>query len=400
MRKIQDIKNVIVAVDLADASWRDFLTGFFDFARTGVHWNIKLIQSPGELAEAIRNESVLSKTNGIVTGIPFDDATAAAFNETKIPIILIGMEDARLARPPQTHLVIRNDNEDIGSFAARHFMSLGNFNSFGYVTTQADESWARLRAYGFQRTIASNEHTFHPFRSPFPSGSEDDMNRLTRWLKELPKPAAVFVAYDRRAINVLAACKDVNIPVPRQIAVIGVDNDRLLCDFADPPLTSIAPDHEDEGRVAAKALDEMMRKRRRAKAQTILITGKRMIERESAVATSPSASLIRRAVNFITRSSCENIRACDVAAQLKVSRSLLDMRFREVKGTTVAAFIAETRLSEVKRRLRKTRQSIRGISRECGFTSSSHLKNLFKRHFGISMRDYRKANVCETLKPA
>ena len=130
-KKTQKIRNVIVAANLADASWRDFLTGFFDYARTGVHWNIRLLQSAEELA---REAGELIHADGIVSGIRADDATAAAFSTTKVPLVLIGMEDERLTRRTGT-TVIRNDNEDIGAFAARHFLSLGKFNSFGFVTT-------------------------------------------------------------------------------------------------------------------------------------------------------------------------------------------------------------------------------------------------------------------------
>ena len=389
-KKAQKIRNVIVAANLADASWRDFLTGFFDYARTGVHWNIKLIQSSGELSEAIRNRDVLSKTHGVVTGIRADDATAAAFREMKIPLVLVGMEDERLTRRTGT-TVVRHDNEDIGSFAAKHFLFLGNFNSFGFVTTQDNAPWAKLRACGYRQTLEANGHTSHFFKSPFPSGSEEDLKRLMRWTRELPKPAAVFVAYDRRAIDVLAACKEASTPVPGQVAVIGVDNDRLLCDFADPPLSSIAPDHEEEGRIAAQTLDEMMRERPRKRPDRILITGKRIVERESARQTTPATALLRRATDYIVRNAAKNIKTADVARHLGVSRSLLDLRFREANGKTTSAFISETRLAEVKRRLRKTKQSIRGISRECGFANPNHLKNLFKRHFGMSMRDYRNA---------
>ena len=250
-KKTQKIRNVIVAVNLADASWRDFLTGFFDYARTGVHWNIRLLQSSEELA---REAGDLVRADGIVSGIRADDATAAAFSATKVPLVLVGMEDERLTRRTGT-TVIRNDNEDIGAFAARHFLSLGRFNSFGFVTTNTDEPWSALRAQGFQRILDADGLDLHQFRTNFVPGSSEDLARLVRWVRELPKPAAIFAAYDRRAIHVLSACKDAGLSVPGQVAVIGVDNDRLLCDFADPPLSSIAPDHEEEGRIAAQTLD-------------------------------------------------------------------------------------------------------------------------------------------------
>ena len=386
-KKAQKIRNVLVAVNLADASWRDFLTGFFDYARTGVHWNIRLLQSAEELA---REAEVLFRADGIVSGIRADDATAAKFNATATPLVLVGMEDERLSwRTNMT--VIRNDNEDIGAFAARHFLSLGKFNSFGFVTTNTDEPWSALRAQGFRKALETERLSSHQFRTNFVPGSSEDLARLARWVRELPKPAAVFAAYDRRAIHVLSACKNAGISVPGQVAVIGVDNDRLLCDFADPPLSSVAPDHEEEGRVAAQTLEAMMRERPRKRQNKILITDKRIVERESARETTPATTLLRRATDYIARNASKNIKVPDVARHLGVSRSLLDLRFREASGRTTASHIAETRLSEVKRRLRKTKQSIRGISRECGFSNPNHLKNLFKRHFGVSMRDYRNA---------
>ena len=386
------IRNVIVAVNLADASWRDFLTGFFDFARTGVHWNIRLLQSAEGLAREADN---LSRADGIVSGIRADNATVAAYNGTTVPLVLVGMEDERLTRRTGT-TVIRNDNEDIGVFAARHFLSLGRFNSFGFVTTNTDESWSALRARGFQAILDAEGLDLHRFRTNFVPGSSEDLARLAHWVRELPKPAAVLAAYDRRAIHVLSACKDAGLSVPAQVAVIGVDNDRLLCDFADPPLSSVAPDHEEEGRIAAKTLDEMMNQRQRKRPSVILITGKRMVERESAKQTKPTAALLRRATDYIARNAVRNIKATDVARHLGVSRSLLDLRFREANGKTTSALIAEARLSEVRRRLRKTKQSIRSISRECGFSNPNHLKNLFRRHFGMSMRDYRSAQSAKS----
>ena len=384
-KKSQKIRNVIVAANLADASWRDFLTGFFDYARTGVHWDIRLLQSAEELA---REASNLIHADGIVSGIRADDTTAAAFGETKVPLVLIGMEDERLIRRAGT-TVIRNDNVDIGAFAARHLLSLGRFNSFGFVTTNTNESWSALRAQGFRDVLGANGFDLHLFRTNFVPGSSEDLARLTRWVNELPKPSAIFAAYDRRAIHVLSACKNAGLSVPGQVAVIGVDNDRLLCDFADPPLSSVAPDHEEEGRIAAKTLDEMMNQRQRKRPSAILITSKRMVERESARQTKPATALLRRATDYIVRNAARNIKAPDVARHVGVSRSLLDLRFREANGRTTAAFIAETRLTEVKRCLRKTKQSIRSISRICGFSNPNHLKNLFKRHLGISMREYR-----------
>ena len=199
-----------------------------------------------------------------------------------------------------------------------------------------------------------------------------------------------MAALDMRAIHTLSACRLAKLKVPEQVSVIGVDDDRLLCDFSTPPLTSIAPDHALEGHIAAKTLNDMMRGRVRCqKLKRIMNTAKKIVERESAKPISPATTLITRAMAFINAQATKNIKTTDVTAHLKVSRSLIDMRFREFRGETVSQAITRRRLAEVKRFLTGTQLSIRAISIKCGFSNPNHLKNLFKRHFGTTMRDWR-----------
>ena len=96
-----------------------------------------------------------------------------------------------------------------------------------------------------------------------------------------------------------------------------------------------------------------------------------------------------RAVAFIDALAAENIKTADVVETLGVSRSLLDQRFREFRNETLANAITERRLKEVARRLRQTNLSIHAISASCGFQNPNHLKNLFKRRYGMSMREWR-----------
>jgi LacI family transcriptional regulator len=118
-----------------------------------------------------------------------------------------------------------------------------------------------------------------------------------------------------------------------------------------------------------------------------------MEERESAKPISPVTSLIARALAFISANAEKNIKVSDVTDALGVSRSLLDLRFREFRNETISKAITRTRLESVKRLLSDTGLSIRTISAKCGFANPNHLKNLFKRHFGKSMREWRN-NRC------
>jgi len=385
MKKIvlsRSIRKVAVAVNLSNASWRDFLTGFFDYAKRNTHWDIRVVQSIEEL------ERTAPGCQGVVTGMKPSKRILAVCDGAAIPLVAVGADWA-LGRKKFAIAYIRNDNRDIGRFCAQHFRAFGKFAAAGFVPSSVADDWSAARERGFLGAFHDiAKSTFRPVGEP---GSDKDIAMLADWLKSLPKPAAVMAAWDMRAIHVLSACRLARLNVPRRIAVIGVDNDPLLCDFSTPPLTSVAPDHAHEGRMAAETIDRMMRRRNGPKMRRILNTAKKMVDRESAMPISPVTALITRAQAFIDAHAAENIKTEDVVAALGVSRSLLDLRFREFRGETLAHAITMRRLDEVKRLLGKTNLSIRAITSRCGFTNPNHLKNLFRRHFGVSMRNWRSA---------
>ena len=391
----QTIRKVAVAARLSDASWRDFLTGFFDYAKRKTHWDIRVVQSAEEL------ERTASGCHGIVTGIEPSSGVLAACARNAAPLVAVGAE-WKLKHKGVAIAYIRNDNESIGRFCAQHFHSLGKFAAAGFVPSSDSDDWSAAREKGFLGNFrAAEKSTFRPAAEP---GSDKDIAALADWLRSLSKPAAVMAAWDMRAVHVLSACRLAHLKVPGQVAVIGVDNDPLLCDFTTPTLTSVSPDHILEGQLAAEIIDRMMRhpslnpQHSTRNHQPHLNTAKKVVERESARPVSPVTALIARAISFIDAHASENIKAADVVSALGVSRSLLDLRFREFRDETVSQSIICRRLDEVKRLLSETGLSIHAITAKCGFPNPNHLKNLFRRHCGISMRDWRNNKQPSGLK--
>ena len=396
----QAIRKVAVAASLSNASWRDFLTGFFDYAKRKTHWDIRVVQSAEEL------KRTASGCHGIVTGIEPSSGLLAACAKNAVPLVAVGAE-WKLKHKGVAIAYIRNDNESIGRFCAQHFHSLGKFAAAGFVPSSDFDDWSAAREKGFLGNFRAVEKS--TFRPAAELGSDKDIAALADWLKSLTKPAAVMAAWDMRAVHVISACRLAHLNVPGQVAVIGVDNDPLLCDFTTPTLTSVAPDHALEGQIAAETIDRLMRAstlkthpstRIPQPSAHILNTAKKMVERESARPVSPVTALIARAQAFIDAHASENIKVADVVSALGVSRSLLDLRFREFRGETVSRAITCRRLDEVKRLLAETGLSIHAITAKCGFPNPNHLKNLFKRHYGISMRDWRNDKRTAGLKPS
>ena len=141
--------------------------------------------------------------------------------------------------------------------------------------------------------------------------------------------------------------------------------------------------------MAASLLDKMLRSRTPKSPQRLFFDVKRVVLRESTPHLPPSENIVTRAKEFIARHATEGISPADVAAHLGISRTLLDLRFRETQKTTVGRLITDTKLAEVERRLRQTSLSIGSIQDMCGFSNANALKNLFKSRYGVSMRAYR-----------
>ena len=164
-----------------------------------------------------------------------------------------------------------------------------------------------------------------------------------------------------------------------------------MCENAEPKLSSIQPDFIGEGRIAAELLEIMMSKRALPNKQTKYKIGiKQITHRESTVPQSESGRFVQKVLAYINKNALKDIGVDDIAKKFKTSRSLLELRFRELQNESVYETILRIRFEEVKTRLKQTTSPIAEIITSCGWESLTSPKALFKKRFGISMREYRK----------
>ena len=135
-----------------------------------------------------------------------------------------------------------------------------------------------------------------------------------------------------------------------------------------------------------------MRARHTKKPHVVRCAIKGIVERGTTKPLAPSAALVKKATDFIDRHACEGACVTDVVAAMGVSRSLADLRFREVNGITILEALTRRRLNEVVRLLFTTDYPIKRISLSCGFSNIKHLKWLFRKRHGMSMREFREKN--------
>ena len=190
-------------------------------------------------------------------------------------------------------------------------------------------------------------------------------------------------------MQVLEACRDAGLDVPHQVAVIGVDNDEMICPHTTPPLTSVQPDHTRIGELAAEKLMEMMDGRRSTRPERILVGVKRIEVRESTSPVTQSGRLVQRALAFITAHYAEPIRPQDVVRELKVSRRLADLRFSELQGESIGKAILHARLEAVRRMLTATNDTLENIAAACGFRKVDRMRAAFKARYGVSPSEFR-----------
>ena len=391
-------RTILVVLRMTGASGRSLLEGVFQYVKRGIHWNIRLMQMPDLLTPAEIAACEREGIDGIITSeLGTTPETVAALRDTSIPLAVISLPDPVLANRTAPTVFVSNDEEATGAQGVRFFRTLGAFNSFGFVQNFEGLIWSDLRAKGFCDEVAAFGAEAHVFRSPSPLNkppvdSIADREALAQWLVDLPKPAAVMADWDYRGTQILEICNNLKIKVPTQVSVLGVDDDVLLCDFTTPALSSIKPDHEQVGYRAAAELDALLRSRHPRNGRTVRCAIKSIVERGSTKPLAPSAILVKKATDFIDRHACEGATVSDVVAAMGVSRSLADLRFREVNGTTILEALTTRRLNEVLRLLFTTDYPIKRISLSCGFSNIKHLKWLFHSRYGMSMREYRRRN--------
>ena len=384
-RQANRIHRIWVYLRLSYASGRDILYGISRYARAHAHWNIRLLPFSGE--DSKLPFPLPKDADGIISSEPL----AANAATSTIPLVVIGTRERWLGRRMRSIAFVRNDDKAIGRFGAEFLKSLGKFRSFGFVPTNTPYYCSILRSEGFHSELKKgNAADIRQYTSDgVEDGSAEDIKSLGRWLADRPKPTAVMAVHDMRATHVLEAASMMKIKVPEQMAVIGVDNDELLCDFTSPQLTSIYPDHVKEGELAAATLQSILEKNDLHHPRTFRSNAKSIVERESTRHLSPATHLAEEAMSFIRHNALKGISSADVAKHLRVSRRLCDLRFKECHDMTILETILKIRFSELKRRLTSSNTSIRKIVAACGFACESHAKRMFKKRFGMSMREWR-----------
>ena len=252
-----------------------------------------------------------------------------------------------------------------------------------YAMELCDESGAELRAYQPQHeSTASNTVAME-------SLGATEGAFLADWIKQLPKPVGVVCCNDIRGRQVLAACSEIGVHVPDEVAVIGVDNDEILCGLCNPPLSSVEPNTEKIGFRAAELLAELMQGQH-ISTETEFVDPIGVAARGSTDACLVDDEDVAAAIRHIRDHACEGITVDELVSKLPISRTVLEKRFAKHLGIAPKSEINRVRLLKIKQLLTETNDTLPIIAAATGFRHSEYMSDFFRRKTGETPGAYRK----------
>lgn len=366
--------KILVVFSRVDATHRQMLEGILRYVhdRCADSWQVILDQR--DIYRSSGRELARGGYAGVIAAV----ATAAdrrLYLKTGLPTVLYEPMLTHLARRRRPARVVTffNDHAAEGCAAADYFLARGH-RSFAFVGTHGETPWSRERLRGYcSRLERDGFHAavYHAAHRVLPDEVLGDIAGLGRWLRKLPTRTAILAAHDERALQVLAAAAAARRAVPEDLAVLGVDDDELLCTTASPSLSSIPVDARETGARFAEALHALLVGR--AVEPVVRTCHTRVVTRQSTDAFAGGKPIVTKALDYIHRHLGEPICVPDLAAAVNSSRRTLEMHMRAETGNSPAGTIMKIRLAEAVRLLTETDLRVNEIARRCGFCTSSHL---------------------------
>jgi LacI family transcriptional regulator len=383
------LPRVALLIETSRTYGRGILRGIAHYAHVHGPWSF--FTEERELHSGIPNRLRSWNVDGIIARIE-GKRMAGLLARCGCPVVDV-LGNARFKGVPG----FDTEHLAVAKLAADFFLNAGfrHFAFCGYPGIPFSDR----RADAFRNYLAVHRHTVSlpPVQGLFTSpahiqaterGGLDREKTLAAWLRKQPRPLALFACNDICAQQVLNTCRGQDLKVPEEVAVMGVDNDDVLCNLCEPPLTSIEPDTERLGYEAAALLDQMMRGKK-PKMEMTQIPPVRVVERASTDVVAIGDPITVQAVRFIRDHVDDGISAKDVLANVGRSRTDLEQRFRHWLKCSIRTEILRLRMNRVKNLLQQTDLTLDEIAARAGLATAAHLCRLFRLQFRATPTQYR-----------
>lgn len=378
--------NVALFLKMSSGYDRGVLRGIVAFARDNPDWHLILEEGHGHHLPGKRE----SKYDGLI--VDFDDPKIAhSVKAIDQPVIAVGSGGGAYDPSSGIPYVVSN-HEHIARSAAEHLLDRGlkHFAYCGYPANRAN-LWVAKRAAGFAARLAESGRSCETFHGRYTSARnwERMQQELAAWLCNLPKPVGVLACYDWRARHVLDACHAAGLRVPDDVALIGVDNDELLCSLTNPPLSSVEQDCFGVGYYAAELLEKMMSGHRPS--ETLhLIPPVGVVARQSTRILAVDEPALAEALRLVRDGACKGMTSARVAEEVGWSRTTLDLRFKALLGRTADQELRRVRMDHARHLLAHSQMPLLEVARAAGLADAEYLSALIRKHHQMTPSQYRQ----------
>ena len=374
----------MLLIETSCAYGRELLLGIAKYSR--IHGPWMFYKGPPHSADPSEKKRVVSRLMKWANGAIIREPKSDKLLTVGVPIIVSPNVIRQMPNLP----VIVTDCVAVGRIAAEHLLDRG-FRQFAYCGFD-DMPWSQGREENFCKRITEagfETHVYERSLSEIERFFDKEQISLADWLKSLPKPVGLMTCNDDRSQQVVDACIIAGLHVPEEVAIVGVDNDELVCALSNPSLSSIPLNAKRAGYEAAELLDKLMAGEKMA--------GQRIIDRPTHVVARQSTDIlatedrdVAQAMRFIRQHAKDVIGVTDVVYAVALSRRVLEKRFRRILGRSVLDEIRRVRVAQVARMLVETNLPISRIALALGYPSVKHIARSFRKEKGMTPLAYRK----------
>lgn len=375
--------NVAILTEAANSYSQGITTGIANYISEQGNWNIsyeeRALDSPSPAwLKSWKGDGIIVRSK--------DPKVALMAVRTGAKVVDLG--ENRLPGLPTVY----PDYAGVANLAAEHFKAR-QLKRFAYVGIE-DRQFSEKRKSAFIKALGASEnvHLFDLEQDGISASAFLPDSKLGKWLKSLPKPVGIMTCYDLVGLYVIQACMALEIPVPEEVSVIGVNNDLIQCRMSAIPLTSIAQNTERAGYEAAKLLQSLMEGESQPE-KDLIIPPLGIVERQSTDFWAFDDEIVKRALHYIRLNACLGITVQDICESLNISRRLLERRFFRSVNRTVHDEIAIVQMNRAKDLLQNSHMSLVSVAKAVGFSNASHLSLAFKNTFGTTPGKIRRLGM-------
>jgi LacI family transcriptional regulator len=380
---MEKFKRIMVWHPVGDPQQMPILRGISDYARKRRNWALEA--NPEMFGGGLRD--VIGWPGHGLIGVIRSKAEIAAARALKIPVINLSgaLRDATLPR-------VMVDQAAMGRMAAEHLLACG-LSHFAYYGER--EMWySQQRKDGFRQRLAESGFSCEVFDASTRFGHRNPWYRwlepVKTWLKSLQLPTGLLAVHDYAGAMLVEACLRVGLRVPQDIALIGVGNDPITCEFCTVSLSSISRNNREVGYRAAALLDRLMAGQRPPKGD-LLIPPEGVIRRRSTEVLIVSDRHLQAAVDYIQDHLAQRLCVADLCRRLAISHRLLDLLFKRHLDCSPREFLCRMRVERAKQLLlARENAKLQELANACGFSGVRHFRAAFKRLTGKTPVEYRR----------